>query len=169
MTKIASMDLLDGDLLDGGRSGLGNHDRQDAVLQAGLDIVPVDAARESEGTLELADGALAGPEVVAGLGLGGVITSGLLGLGGVVLALGAALYDQSVGIGELDVDVLLGDAGQLAIQVVGVLGLANVEARGEGAGGDLAAGTVVVVVVQEAEERGEVARREVGAQQRHCV
>lgn len=149
--------LLDGDLLGSRNSGLGNHDRQNAVLQAGLDIVLVNATREGEGALELADGALTSPESVAGvgslglvggLGDGGVILAGVLvGLGDVILALGVTLHDQSVGVGELNVDVLLGDTRQLTIQVVGVLALANVEARLEGAGSGLAAGTVDIVVV----------------------
>lgn len=93
---------------------------------------------------------LGGLSLVGSLGHGGVITvtGGLLGLGGVVLALGAALHDQGVGVGEFNVDVLLGNTRQLAIQVVGVLALANVEGRVEGAGGGgLPAGTVDIVVV----------------------
>lgn len=173
--------LLDGDLLGGRNSRLGNDDRENAVLQVGLDIVLVDTAGEGKGALELANRALAGPVAVAGLvGLGLVaslghsaiiITGGLVGVSGVVLALGATLHDQGVGVGELNTDVLLGNAGQLAIQVVGVLTLADIEAWLESAGGGgLAARPVQVVVIQQTEERGKVAaRREAGAEQRHDV
>lgn len=170
--------LLDSDLLGSRSSGFGNHDRKNAILQAGLDIVLVDAAREGEGALELADGALTGPEAVAGLRLGLVtglgdgsviIAGALLRLSAVILALGATLHDQSVGVGELNVDVLLGNTRQLTIQMVGVLTLADIKARIEGAAGGLAAGTVDIIVIQEAEERGEVARGEAGTEERHGV
>lgn len=64
-----------------------------------------------------------------------------------------ALDDQRVRVRELDVDVLLVDARQLALQVVRVLGLADVKARGERAHRQprVAVRKVVVVVVQQPE------------------
>jgi len=156
---------LDGDLALGRRGRLGHDDGQDAVLQAGADVVLVDARREGEGAVELADGALADPVLVT------VVAAGLARLRGVVLALGAALDDKGLLVGELDLNVLLRDAGQLAVQVVGVGWLAHVEARREAADGRgaVAAGRAVqIVVVQQAEERGELAGAEAGEErERH--
>lgn len=176
MEPLEDHHLLNGDLLGGGGGSLGNKDGQDAVLQAGLDSILVDASGEGEGALELADAALAGPVAVLllGLGSGGFgfsLFAAVLGLGfgGGVLALGATLHDEGLGVGELNIDVLLRDARQLSIQVVGISALAHVEAGREGAeSGRLAAGAVVVVVVEQAEQRGEVARAgKVGAEERH--
>lgn len=82
-----------------------------------------------------------------------------------VVALGPARDHEGLRLGELDVDVVLLDAGELSVELVGVLGLLHVEARGEGgsgaagamAGAGLGAGLlgVLVEVIQEAEERGE--------------
>ena len=48
-------------------------------------------------------------------------------MAGVVLALGAAFDDEGLRVGELDADVLLVDAWQLAVQEVILLLLADVE------------------------------------------
>jgi hypothetical protein len=92
-------------------------------------------------------------------------------VGSGVFALTATLYDQSLGVGELNVDVLLGDARKLTIKVVGILALTNVEPRGERGGRRLAASrAVAVVVVQETEKRGEIPRAwEAGTEERHGV
>lgn len=50
-----SAGLVNVDALAGRGLGLGHHDGEDAVLQAGLDVLLVDSAREGEGTSELAD------------------------------------------------------------------------------------------------------------------
>lgn len=80
------------------------------------------------------------------------------------VALGAALDGQGLRIGELDVDVLLVDAGEFAVQLVRILTLLDVKAGLEGAdslvegGTEAAAHGVVGVVVEKAEERCELAR-----------
>lgn len=140
-------------------------------------------AGEGEGAVEFANRALADPEAWLALGLGdlllaslcdlsaftlGGLVVALAGFGGVVFALGAALDHEGLGVGEFNVDVLLGDTGKFAIEVVGIGGFADVEARRKGAHGGLAArGAVDVIVVQEAEERTEVAAGRDGAEERH--
>lgn len=83
---------------------------------------------------------------------------------GGVGALGVAADGDGLDVGELDLDVLLVDAGQLAVQLIGVLDLLDVELGGEGFQ-DVAAGPrlgcvlgalrVLLEVVEEAEERME--------------
>ena len=90
------------------------------------------------------------------------------------LALRASFDDEGVRIGELDVHVLLIDAGQFALEFVGVFDFADVEFGLEGADGGGAAGAgagaVDVVVVEEAEEGGEVGCVVGKAwEQRHCA
>ena len=58
-------------------------------------------------------------------------------------------------VGELDVHVFLFDAGELAMELVGVFELADVEFGLKGADVALAAGAVGVVVIEEAEDGGE--------------
>ncbi|KAL2260903.1 hypothetical protein VTK26DRAFT_4956 [Humicola hyalothermophila] len=101
--------------------------------------------------------------------------------GSSVVALDAAPNDEGLGLGELNVDVLALEAGELAVQLVGGLGLADVEARGEGRrdgrpppglstgltprGGHGCLGLAVVVAVdalEEAKERAHRAEREFG-------
>lgn len=167
--------LLEGNLADGRSSRLGNDNGEDAVLQAGLDSVLVNTTGEGEGALELADRALAGPVAVGGLGgLSRLLISGLgvIGLGlGVVFALSAALDHEGLGIGELDVDVLGQDAGQFTVEVIGIVALAEVKARVEGAHSWLvvtssAVVIAVLVLVEETEEGVDVARSE-DATERH--
>lgn len=163
---------FNGDLLGCSGSGLGYIDGQDAVLQTGLDVVLIDRSREGEDALELADGALAGPEPVSGLGSG--ILGAFLGLGwwlGVVLAFTAALDNQSLGVGELDIDVLLIDARQFTIEMICLFTLTDVKARRERANRSLVtARAVIIVVIEKTEERGEVARAgEASTEERHVV
>ena len=98
-------------------------------------------------------------------------------------ALDLALDDDGVGVRELDQHVLLLDARELAFEQVAVFLLADVELGLEGAhgrGGEEAVGVAVavavgsmtvravhVVVVDEAEEGGEVAVGEAGEEGRH--
>lgn len=171
--------LLDGDLLAGVSSSLGYDQGEDAVLKAGLDVLLVDARWESKGAVEFAHGALADPEarlVVLLLDHFLALTLCLLGFAGfrgVVFALGAALDHKSLRVGELNVDVLLRDAREFTVEVVGIVGLADVEARSEGAhAGHLTTALAVgVVVVQKTEERGEVSSGRHGSEERHfgCV
>lgn len=187
--------LLDGNLLGASVDDLLRHnDGQNAVLETGLDVVVVDGSRELEGAVELADRAFAHPVavllvvvladlLVTGLDHFGTLLllllvvrgllGGLLGSSGVVFALAAALDHESLVVGELNVNVLLGNAGKLAVQKVGIVGFANIKAGRKGAHrGSLASGRPVdIVVVQEAEERGEVARSVEGVEERHfeCV
>lgn len=99
----------------------------------------------------------------AGILGGGVLDRARGGRSGRVLALGAAFDDEGVGVGELDADVFLGDAGEFAVELVGVFDFFDVEAGLEGAdaggaavGGAGGLGAVDVVVVEEAEEGAEV-------------
>lgn len=101
-------------------------------------------------------------------GLGGSFVQVVVG----VLALGAALDDESVRVGEFDFDVLLVDAREFAVEMVTVLDFPDVESRREG--GDmlettagLLAGAVDIVVIQEAEEGSEIARREACREECH--
>lgn len=163
-------DILDRDLPAGWRRRLGHGHRQDTVSQARLDIVLVDAGGEVEGAVEFADGALLDPESVAVLisqaTLLDLIGRRLASFGRRVFALDAALDHQRLRVGELDVDVLLVHAGQLAVQQVGVLGLAYVEARRPVLDRRVAARRPVhVIVVEEAEERSEVTS---AWEERHC-
>lgn len=184
--------LLNGNLLRAWGSRLRYNNREDAVVQARFDLVLVDMAGEREAAVEFAHGALAHPvAVLVVVGLGGhglVFVSGLddatvvvvLGLaffsstgrravGGGGFALGAALDHQSLVVGELDFNVLLRDPGQLTVEVVGVVALADIEARRERTqrGALSAAGAVDVVVVQQAEEGSEVSGSRDGAEERH--
>lgn len=92
-------------------------------------------------------------------------------LGAVVLAFGAALDNQGLGVGELNIGVLLIDARQFAIKMVRLFTLTDVKARRERANRRLVAGrAVVIVLVKKTKERGEVARAgEVGTEKRHVV
>jgi len=132
--------LLDDNLLGSGSSDLGKDKGENTALEGSLDGVLVHAFGEGKGALELADGSLSSPvtgsarlTLLVGTSIGvGVI---LLDLGlrlSVVLALGATLHDQIMGVRELDLDVLLVDPGQLTIQVVSIFSLADIEAGSEG-------------------------------------
>lgn len=120
--------------------------------------------------LGLDDRLLAGFGDIVGLVLAFLACLVLGSVVGVVeFALRAALDHQGLVVGEFNVDVLLRDAGQFAVKVVGVVALTEVEARGKRAErGELTAvGAVEVAVVQETEERSEVSgRRDV--EKRHC-
>lgn len=101
------------------------------------------------------------------------------------VALGAGALDpapdlEGLGVGELHVHVFLADAGQLAMELVGRLGLGHVELGSEEAGARLAAAVgaglaaVAVKVVNEAEETLEVGLGDVVVVLRaeeggHCV
>lgn len=113
------------------------------------------------------------------VGVGGVLLLAALGNGaahldaldqtggwcaGCVGALSASADDNGLRLRELDADVILLDAGELAVELVGVFCLLHVELGAEGAGNlalALAAAlrvglaTVVIEVVEESEERGE--------------
>jgi len=58
-----------------------------------------------------------------------------LGVVGGIFTFDATLDDEGVRVGELDVDVLLFEAGELALEFVGVLMLADIEFGMEGADG----------------------------------
>lgn len=96
------------------------------------------------------------------------------GAGGVV-ALNTAPDHNGLRVGELDLNVVTINAGELAVQLVCLLGFADIELGTESAGGlsmTTAAGlrgaalnlaTVGVKVIEEAEEVGEAGVRAVGA------
>lgn len=99
---------------------------------------------------------------------GGTLDGGGRGARGVG-ALNTTLDDEGVGISELNVHILLIDAGKLAVELVGVLDFADIELGLEGLDGGMttAAGTVRVVIVEQAEERGEVTASELSRKERH--
>lgn len=175
--KACRAPLLDGDLPRARSSLLRHNNREDTVLQACLDIVMVDMAREGKSAVEFPDGALADPVVVLVLGLGHGLVSRLgdivvivLGsVGSVEFTLGSAFNHQGLGVGELDVDALLRNAGQLAIEVVAFFVFADVKARRERAQrrGLVVAGAVDIVVVQQTEEGTEVSGSGHGSEERH--
>lgn len=134
------------------------------ILDAGLVGVVVVLAALGDGAAHLA-----GPlDEAGGRGARGVV------------AFGAARDDDGLGLGELDVDVVLLDSGELAVELVGVIRLLHIKAWGEGgcgAAGALAVGLgagllrELLKVIQEAEEGGERGLRgEVGSrEERHFV
>ena len=212
-----SIPLLDADLPRRLLMRFRHHHAQDPILQARLDRILINTAREREAAVELAHRALRDPVlepllalrllllVLDDLGaaaLGGrhavraLVLHGRLvvlvafarlgdlallgpaldgGTAAGVLALGTALDDEGVVVGELDGHVLLVDARELAVQEVRLLLLAHVEFGLESADGGRAtgsavgarAGSVVVIVVEEAEERSEVALGHARAKERH--
>lgn len=218
--------LVDSDAADLVLLSLGDDNAQDTILEAGRDVLVLDAGGEVEGAGELADAALGEPVLgvvdglllllllgnfvvglvvvavgalvgdvlpagLAGLGLLLILDGGLLrgapgrlgrrllalgdgaahsgvleggggGVADVVGSLGPSPDDHGLGLGELDADILLAHARQLAMELVGVSRLADVELGSPG--GDrgaagalvrLALAGVVVKVVEETEERGE--------------
>jgi len=78
------------------------------------------------------------------------------GSAGGVGALGAAFDGQGVGISEFDLDILLLDPREFAVELVGVLDFLDVELGGEGlqggAGVAVALTAVLIEVVEHAEE-----------------
>lgn len=83
----------------------------------------------------------------------------------------AAADGEGVAIGPFDVDVLLLDSRQLAVQLVGVLHLLDVKLGREGAQAGVEAAEVVlprrlIVVVNETEDRGEFLE---AWEERHCA
>ena len=133
-------------------------------------------AGERESAVEFADRALARPVAVFVVPLDGdrlliaglvltflafLVLGSVIGVGLVEFALRTALDHQGLVVGEFNVDVLLRDAGQFTVEIVGVIALTEVEARRERAErGELTAvGAVEVAVVQETEQRSEVSGR----------
>ena len=166
--------LLDGDLLGARSSLLRYNNREDTVLQARLDVVLVDTVREGKGAVEFSDGAFADPVAVLVVRLGHGLVSRLIvvvlrNVGSVEFTLRSALDHQGLGVGEFDVDALLGNAGQFAVEMVAFFAFTDVKARSERAQRrDLvAAGAVDIVVVQQAEEGTEVSGSGHGSEERH--
>jgi len=138
---------------------LRHDDAEDAVLQAGPDILLVDAVGEAEAPRELADAAFRHPVRVLRVMLAHLLGAcgGDRGAGGLLLLLafvGLAIlllarlagflaflpivfrppFDrQSLLVGKLDGHVLLIDAGEFAFEDVLVLGLLDVELGREAA------------------------------------
>lgn len=110
------------------------------------------------------------------LALLGEVTGNLCGRSaGRVVALNTAPDHNSLRVGELDLNILAVNAGELAVKLVCLLGFADIELGAEGAGGlgvttatsfrgaALNLASVGVEVVEEAEEVGETGVRAVGA------
>lgn len=120
-------------------AGLGHGGGVGGLLVLGLLILDGDLVRRVLVLAALGDG-LASLAVVLeetrGRGSGG---AGSLHL---------ALDHNGLGVGELDAEVLAGNARELAVELVGIGRLADVELGGEGANGAArVAGSVLVVVV----------------------
>jgi hypothetical protein len=188
--------LLNGDLLASLLLGLGDQDRQDAVLHGSMNSVLINTDGEAEGAGELANATLRDPVfllmlLVGGGGLGvllgnlggggfgifvldgslmsllgdGTFSSGCLDetsgtSAGFVFALSTALDRKSIGVGEFDLDVLLVDAGKLAMEFVSVLDLSEIKLWGEGfqmsaSGGAVNIAGVLVELIEHTEERVE--------------
>lgn len=182
---MSSRSLLNSDLLATGGSRLGDDNGENAILQASFDSILVDARGEAESALELADRTLVSPVAVVRLSsllllnllrIGGLVFNGGLVVRGslslrlvVVFTLDAALHDQGLVVGEFNVDVLLGNTRELAIEVVSFIGLADIEAGVERGSSARAAGAVGVIVVKKTEEGREVTlTREASTEERHC-
>ena len=130
--------LLDGDLLGARSSLLRYNNREDTVLQARLDVVLVDTVREGKGAVEFSDRAFADPVAVLVVRLGHGLVSRLIvvvlrSVGSVEFTLRSALDHQGLGVGEFDVDALLRNAGQFAVEVVAffaLIGLYHIKSDG---------------------------------------
>lgn len=167
---------------------LGDMDAEDTVLHRGLDMVLIHAGWKGKASGELSNAALRNPELVLLLlwfrillcNLSTLILNRSLvclairaldgswsslafdetGWWGArcVAALAATLDGQGVGVGELDLNILLLNAWEFAMKFVAVLGLLDIKLRSEGL--ELSAGTftlaaVLIEVVEKAEERSE--------------
>lgn len=93
-------------------------------------------------------------------------------------AFSLATDEHCLWLGEFDVNILLGHAGELAMELVGISGLADVElglplgkAGASGAVLSLALARVAIEVVKETEERGKgsIGVVEVAREESHCV
>lgn len=163
--------LVDGDLASLILLGLWNDDREDAILHGSLNVVAIDTDRESKRSREFAHAALTDPVLLLRLGRlllgdlgvfgrslwsgsvggififdGGVVIRWSLGLFiGSVSALSTATDDQSLRVCELDVDVFLIDTWKLALQLVCLANLLDVELGSEALHN--VAATVVMVLI----------------------
>jgi len=94
------------------------------------------------------------------------------GCSGGVAALGAAFDGQGVGIGKLDLDILLLDSWEFAVQFVSVLAFLDVELGSEclqgGANVSVTLTAVFIEVVEHAEEWLEGGVGRVGSDERAC-
>lgn len=188
---IDQSSLLNGDLLRLSGLRLRNDDAENAILEAGLDIVVVDWGWEGEGAMVLANRAFSDPVATGILRflLHLLFTSGSYGrlslLGALTLVFDGRLVRLLLALNEalrwrttlrpmfgaagdregiralpLDVDILLLDAGELAVKFIGLLGLFDIEAwleagyAFEGVAAELASSTVVLV--QDSEHGREV-------------
>ena len=157
-------------------------DVQDAILQARCHRILVDVGWEAEAAMELANAAFRQPKVgmaaVSPLGLlVALLLSDLMVVGAlrlvfdsrlvgfairiVVGPLNTTLDGDGLRVGKAEVDVLLLEAWELAVQVVCIGVFVSIEPRPESTESViLLAGTVCVVVVEKAEERRKVGMRE---------
>jgi hypothetical protein len=174
--------LLDVDAAGLGAIGLGHDHFENAILQGSFDCVLFDSRGEAEQALEGTVGPLGDPELMFRLGGLTIVRLGDLGRFGRLFVLDGgfvglfSLTDdlarwrarfsgsfvmagdlEGMVVSELDGDVLLIHAGNLALEGIGFLGLPHIEARGPR--GSVAArgwGEVIEGFVEEIEERTEV-------------
>ena len=145
--------LLDSNFLAASLLGLGHSDIEETVLELGLDLVLIDGGREAEDAGELAIGPLTEPVpglwlfcflaafLALALGysralLGAFTALNLLALFGCpeqgrvalgVLTLRVAAHHECLVVGELDLNVLGRDTGQLTRKGVLLVALGDVE------------------------------------------
>jgi len=182
--------LGNGDPLVGSSLSLRHDDAEDTIFHGSFDSVLVNSAREAEGASKGPNAALGDPPLCARLVLlRSVLSLSLVLLSGCLLplvarldfslllaalqetgrwlafgvgALRTATDDEGLGVGELDLNILLIDAGKLAVELVLSILLADVE-LGVECFGDLVgsahniavriAASIGVEVVKETEER----------------
>lgn len=184
--------LLDSDLPRLRSLSLRNQDGKNAVLQACLDSLLVHALREAEAAVKLAHRAFANPisvlecfvvlrDLLIAL-LGDLLSSAALLFNRWLLVFWRSSFyggirsfaflphclmpsrdSKCVRISPLDVDVLLVDAWELAMQLVGVIDFLDVEFGSEGLDGpgllfEFWTEDALIVVVHKTEERSELLR-----------
>jgi hypothetical protein len=161
--------LLDRNLLGCRSSRFWNGDGKDTILQTSLDVFLVDASWEIEGAVEVANRAFGDPEAVFMALLANLLAAGSLRhIGGwfvffigvrwtLVFTFHMTFDHKSLWVGEFNVDLVLGQARKLTVEVVPVFGFTYIESRGEATHrGLFLARSVDIIVVQKPKERGEV-------------
>lgn len=202
LSRLALLVLRDGDgeqailhgsgdavLVDTGWEGKGPTELADAALgdpELGLGFLGLGrllVLGDLGGTLStlILDGSLMSLVVVRTLDRTlswGTLDEASRGSAGGVAALGVALDGQGMSISKLDLDILLLDSGEFAVEFVGVFEFLDIKLGGEGlqggAGVTVTLAGVLIEVVQHTEERlegsvGRVSSKEGSWEERHLA